>query len=98
MTTSPSKEDPAAYEAAVGAAHTLLDEVRNGIDEARDEIEKAKDEARRIFDPSTAASIFNGALADVDLAARTIADAVDGLPALDEGHSEEEGSASETNS
>ena len=88
MKAPPAKETLAVYEAALGAAYTLLDEMRNGIDDARDEIERAKDAARELYDPSSAASIFNGVLAGVDLAARAIVDAIDDLPAIDEGSGE----------
>jgi hypothetical protein len=84
MTTSPSKEDLDAYREALGAAYATIDEAKTHVETARERIEEAKDEARRLFDPSTAAGIFNGVLSDADLADRAIVDMIDGMPALEE--------------
>ena len=78
------KEASDAYREAISASYTLLDIARTAINDARNRIEAAKDEARRLFDPSTAAGIFNGILSDADLADRAIVDMIDGMPALEE--------------
>jgi hypothetical protein len=85
MTSAPSKESLNAYEAALGAACARLDDARNGIDEALEEIEKAKDEARSLYGTPEATSIFSDAISGAKRAAKAIADAIDALPALDEG-------------
>jgi hypothetical protein len=89
--TSPSKEDLAAYRAALGAAYAALDEAKTDIDLALDDVQAARDEARSLYGTPEATSVFSNAIADIHLAARAIADAIDGLPALDEGDVEEEG-------
>jgi hypothetical protein len=78
------KETSDDYREAIADSYTLLDVVRTAINAARKRIEEAKDEARRLFDPSTAAGIFNGALSDADLADRAIVDVIDAMPALAE--------------
>jgi hypothetical protein len=84
MAASPSKEDVAAYQAALGAAYAAIDAAKTDVDFALDDVETARDEARSIYGTSDATSAFNGAIADLHLAARAIADARNNLPSLDE--------------
>ena len=89
MAANISKEDLAAFNEALADTYAAFDTVRNKLDEARDNVERLKTVARRVYDPSTAASIFNGVLSDADLANRATADAINGLPAIDEGEQQE---------
>ena len=88
---TPSKEDLAAYEAALADAHAAIDTAKTAADFALDDVQAARDEARKTYDTSTATRIFSDVIRDINLAARALRDAIDGLPALDEGDGEEEG-------
>jgi hypothetical protein len=81
---APAPEDLAAYEAALAAAYAALDEAKTDVDLALDAVEAARDEARRMYGTPEATSIFSGAISNIHLAARALADAIDALPALDE--------------
>jgi hypothetical protein len=90
MTTSPSKENLAAYEAALASAYTALDAAGASVDLARDDVETTRDEAHAIYGAPEVSNIFSDALSNLNLAARAIADAIEALPALDEDDAEEE--------
>jgi hypothetical protein len=83
--TAPSKESLEDYEAALGRAYASIDTAESSVEDAREGVEAAKDEARSLYDPDTAAGIFNGVLSDLNRAVGSIVDARNGLPALDEG-------------
>jgi hypothetical protein len=94
---NPAPEDLAAYEAALASAYAALDEAKTDVDFALEDVEGARDEARRVFGTPEATSAFSNAIADIHLAGRALADAIDALPALDENDvGREEDSASET--
>ena len=95
---SPAPEDLAAYEAALRAAYEKLDEAKTDVDLALDDVQSARDEARGMYGTPEASSIFGKAIADIHLAGRVIADAIDALPPLDEGMADKGGGASEVNS
>jgi hypothetical protein len=90
MTTSLPKEDLTAYRERLAAAYAAVEAVKTGIDFARDAVEEARDEARSLFGTPEATSAFNNPLADLSLASRATDDALNGLPAIDEGGANEE--------
>jgi hypothetical protein len=90
MLTSPSAEDLEAFNERLAAAYATLDEAKTCVEAGLDAVEETRDEARRIFGTPEATSAFGNVLSDIHLAARTIASAIAGLPALDEGDANEE--------
>jgi hypothetical protein len=90
MKPSFSKEDLEAFNELLGAAYATLDEASSSVDSAHDDVQAARDEARALYGTSEATSSFNSPLADIKLAARAIADAIAGLPPLEEVNVEQE--------
>jgi hypothetical protein len=93
--TSPTPEDLAALNEALGDAHAAIDETETAADFALDAVETARDRHREAFGTAGATSNFGDSLSDLHVARRALTDVLRNLPPIDEGATEEEGSTSE---
>ena len=89
MADHPTKEELTAYNECLAFALRSIDEAKTHVEYAHDSVEAARDAARTAFGTAGATSAFGNTLSDLALATRAIADARDGLPALDEGDGED---------
>jgi hypothetical protein len=94
MTASPSKENSAAYHAALAVAIATVEGAKALAEDAVDDVQIARDETLRSFGTSVATTNFNNPIADIRLAIGALANALADLPALPENDDQTEEGAS----